>query len=140
MRNKLTIVQCASVDCARAFATWSNASVQYCPVCRSARIRESQRRYEESEREECPDRIYDPDDALNLKLESAAFSLHYDAGPEEEAFHPGARFTELEGHYLLEQQNIAVDSIFIHNPTGRRHRVVRNGHGGLVLDPPYDIS
>lgn len=104
MRNKLSIVQCASVDCSGAFETCSNDPVQYCPTCRRARIRESQRRYEESGREECPDHIYDPDDTLNQKLQNAAFSLQYDAGPEDEAFHPGARFTELEVHHLLELQ------------------------------------
>ena len=126
MRNKLTIVECASVDCARAFATWSNASVQYCPDCRRGRIRRSQRRFEESEREQHPEGMYNPDDALNQKLESAAFSLHYDAGPQDAAFHPGARFTELEVHYLLEQQYIAVDSIFIYNPTGRGECALRS--------------
>ena len=138
MRNKLTIVQCASTGCSRTFATRSNNPVQYCPDCRIARIRESQRRFEEDERPEDLDRFHDPDYALNKKLDSAEFSVLYDAGPKDAAFHAGARLTDLEVLGLLQEEYIAPNSLFINTQTGRCHRVIRDSRGRLALDPPYE--
>ena len=138
MPNKLSIVQCASAGCDNTFATRSNDPVQYCPDCRIARVRESQRRFEEDERPADLDRFHDPDYLLNKKLESAEFSVLCDAGPKDAAFRAGARLTDLEVLNLLQEEHIAPESLFINNQTGHCHRVVRNSRGRLALDPPYE--
>jgi hypothetical protein len=136
MPSKLIIVQCASPGCDNTFATGSKDFEPYCPDCRLASIQMSGPCIEEPELPEDYDCVHDPDYVLKRKLESAAFSILCDAGPEDAAFPSGARFTPLELHYLLLHDCIAVNSIFIDNRTRRCHRVRRNPRGFLVLVPP----
>jgi hypothetical protein len=137
MSNAARLVQCASVDCARTFLTRSRHNVHYCPICRKRRLLESQLRYEEQERE-VVDELHDPELMLSKKLDEAEFSVLEDAGPQEEAFRPGAKLTYYEVYYMLKLESIAVNSLLEHTQTRRRHRVLRGPGGKLVLDPPYN--
>ena len=138
MRNKRIIVQRATAGFDSIFADWPDDSFHFYPGSRRRRIWKGRIHFEVDEETEDLDRLHDPEYVLDKKLESADFSILYDAGPEDAAFESGARFTGLELHYLLQQEAIAIGSIFIHNETRRCHRVVRNSRGRLVLDPPCE--
>ena len=140
MRNKLIIVRRACDDWDGAFADWPDDSVQFYRDCKDGRIWKGRIHFEVDEGPEDLDRHHDPDYVLEKKLESAAFSILYDAGPEDAAFHSGARFTGLEVHDLLQQESIALNSIFKHNESGRCHRVVRDARGHLALEPPHEVG
>ena len=139
MVNKLKIVKCATPDCARTFESGSRYSVQYCPGCRAKRHRQRQRRYRKTQQAN-QEQLNDPEITLQRKLTRAEFSVLKDAGPEAEAFRPGSRLTRQEVGCILKFGSLAVNSILIHNPTGRLHRIKSNRAGRLVLDPPHITS
>ena len=136
MRNKLIIVQRATASFDSIFAEWPDDSFLFYPGSRRRRIWKGRIHFEVDEETEDLDRFHDPDYLLDKKLESAPFSVLHDAGPPDAAFPAGARITGLELYYMLRHRSIAVDSIFLHNETGRCHRVVSNPRGDLVLVPP----
>lgn len=133
-RTKEYIIECADPDCTARVRTTSHRREKLCPACKAkhqaAYQERARRRAEEDQTEQ-----YDPDVALDRKLQKCQYAIQYDAAPEEESFPKGARMTRQELLQLLRDESIHPGSLVQNLKTQQVKKVIRTGTGRLQLQP-----
>ena len=127
------IVECADPDCTTLVKTTSHKKRVLCPDCRREHQRLTSLRKRQRAMEEKNQEIYDPDLALEKKLDSAEYCIQYDASPEEESFPREARITTQELDLLLKNKHLPGGSLVCQLRTQSLYQVIYDSKFGKLI-------